>query len=180
MKSIANVKSFIVLSLLLVLFNVAPFFTRPVLGFTSVSVTRVTTTPSLKAGVKVRKVVALLPLPQSPSLGGQGKMRSGSTFTYYNNLLFSSPNNDNDKDRLERLRNLGYSAKEISQMSNNNNNNEDKETPNVRVDLVEDVDPLTLTAIGFTLIAFNFLVLGNLGDGGIGGLVATAINLLNQ
>lgn len=55
-----------------------------------------------------------------------------------------------------------------------------KEDIKVRVDLVDDVDPLTLTAIGFALIAFNFLVLGNLGDGGIGGLVATAINLLNQ
>ena len=80
-------------------------------------------------------------------------------------------------DREERLRSLGYSDKEISKKATSP---DPAEQPKVRVDLVEDVDPLTLTAIGFGLIAFNFLVLGNLGDGGIGGLVATAINLLNQ
>ena len=72
---------------------------------------------------------------------------------------------------------MGYSADEVKSDKANGNNKEDIK---VRVDLVEDVDPLTLTAVGFGLIAFNFLVLGNLGDGGIGGLVATAINLMNQ
>jgi hypothetical protein len=46
----------------------------------------------------------------------------------------------------------------------------------VRIDLVENVDPATLTAVGFGLIAFNFFVLANMGDGGIGGIVATIIN----
>lgn len=56
----------------------------------------------------------------------------------------------------------------------------DDDEQNVRVDLVEDVDSVTLTAVGFALIAFNFLVLANLGDGGIAGFVATIINTLNQ
>lgn len=62
----------------------------------------------------------------------------------------------------------------------NDSPDERGERRKVRVDIVEDVDPLTLTAIGFAAIAFNFLVLGNLGDVGIGGLVATFINLANQ
>ena len=39
-----------------------------------------------------------------------------------------------------------------------------------------DVDPVSITALGFGLIALNFFVLANLGDGGISGLVATVIN----
>ena len=58
--------------------------------------------------------------------------------------------------------------------------NDPDEEQKVRVDLVEDVDPFSLTAIGFTLIAFNFLVLANLGDGGIGGLTARIINFINS
>jgi hypothetical protein len=62
-------------------------------------------------------------------------------------------------------------------LSNNPNNDEEQK---VRVDLVEDVDSFTLTAIGFSLIAFNFLVLANMGDGGLGGLVARFINFWNS
>mmetsp|Transcript_20750 Transcript_20750/g.43611 ORF Transcript_20750/g.43611 Transcript_20750/m.43611 type:complete len:119 (+) Transcript_20750:83-439(+) len=54
--------------------------------------------------------------------------------------------------------------------------NRDDDDRRVRVDLIEDIDPITLTAVGFGLIAFNFFVLGNLGDGGIGGFVARIIN----
>lgn len=56
----------------------------------------------------------------------------------------------------------------------------DDEEQNVRVSVVEDVDSITLTAIGFALIAFNFLVLANLGDGGISGVLATIINTMKQ
>jgi len=59
-------------------------------------------------------------------------------------------------------------------------NRPDDEEQKVRVDLVEDVDSFSLTAIGFGLIAFNFLVLANMGDGGIGGLVARFINFWNS
>ena len=50
----------------------------------------------------------------------------------------------------------------------------------VNVNLIPDVDAATLTAVGFGLIAFNFLVVANLGDGGIAGFLATIINTLNQ
>ena len=50
----------------------------------------------------------------------------------------------------------------------------------VNVNLIPDVDAATLTAVGFGLIAFNFFVLANIGDGGLGGALATIINTLNQ
>ncbi len=53
---------------------------------------------------------------------------------------------------------------------------EEDEKENVNVNLVNDVDSFTLTAIGFALIAFNFLVFANMGDAGIGGIVARIIN----
>jgi hypothetical protein len=50
----------------------------------------------------------------------------------------------------------------------------------VQVNLIPDVDSVTLSAVGFGLIAFNFFVLANLGDGGIAGVLATIINSANQ
>ena len=76
----------------------------------------------------------------------------------------------------ERLRALGYSEDEIKRSRKES----DREEIKVRVDLVEDIDPVTLTAIGFGLIAANFLIFANMGDGGIAGLVATFINTMNQ
>lgn len=35
---------------------------------------------------------------------------------------------------------------------------------NVNVNIVKDIDPLTITAIGFSLIALNFFVFANLGE----------------
>ena len=89
--------------------------------------------------------------------------------------LYSTPD---EQEREQRLKTLGYSEDEIKKA--NTSPVQRKEPPKVRVDIVDDVDPLTLTAIGFAAIAFNFLVLGNMGDGGIGGVVATFINLMNQ
>ena len=88
--------------------------------------------------------------------------------------LFSN-SNENDEDKTvgtTSARDLGFDAP--SQRSTL------REQPNVRVDLVDDVDSVTLTAVGFGLIALNFLVLANLGDGGIGGVVATIINTLKD
>ena len=42
--------------------------------------------------------------------------------------------------------------------------------------LHDNIDATTLTAVGFGLVAFNFFVLANMGDGGIGGIVAMIIN----
>ena len=91
--------------------------------------------------------------------------------------LFDSSNQD---DNADRLRALGYSEDEIRRSSSNANENVPQQPEKVRVDLVEDVDSFSLTAIGFAAIALNFFVLANLGDGGIGGVVATIINTMNQ
>ncbi len=74
----------------------------------------------------------------------------------------------------EKPKQLGFSDNEIQRKES------DFQPPTVRVDLIEDVDPITLTAIGFALIAANFLIFANLGDGGIAGLVATVINMSRQ
>eukprot|EP00551_Chaetoceros_affinis_P000192 CAMPEP_0203644728 /NCGR_PEP_ID=MMETSP0088-20131115/10085_1 /ASSEMBLY_ACC=CAM_ASM_001087 /TAXON_ID=426623 /ORGANISM="Chaetoceros affinis, Strain CCMP159" /LENGTH=72 /DNA_ID=CAMNT_0050501317 /DNA_START=305 /DNA_END=523 /DNA_ORIENTATION=+ len=53
---------------------------------------------------------------------------------------------------------------------------DEDEKENVNVNLVDNVDSFTLTAVGFGLIAFNFLVFANMGDVGLGGMVARIIN----
>jgi hypothetical protein len=52
----------------------------------------------------------------------------------------------------------------------------DRENVNVNVNEIGNIDAVTLTAVGFALIAFNFLVFANMGDAGIGGIVARIIN----
>jgi hypothetical protein len=52
----------------------------------------------------------------------------------------------------------------------------DPENINVNVNEIGNIDAVTLTAVGFGLIAFNFLIFANMGDVGIGGLVARIIN----
>jgi hypothetical protein len=92
--------------------------------------------------------------------------------------FLSDENNNNNNNSEDRLRQLGYSDDEIRR-SNRKSSSPSSSPPEeikVRVDLVDDVDPVTLTAVGFALIALNFLVFANLGDGGISGFVATIIN----
>jgi hypothetical protein len=90
-------------------------------------------------------------------------------------LLLKMSDNNSGGDE-EQLKALGYSEAEIQRSKKTS----DPEQIKVRVDLVPDVDPISLTAIGFGLIALNFFVLGNMGDGGIGGVVASVINTMNQ
>eukprot|EP00591_Stephanopyxis_turris_P001935 CAMPEP_0195522618 /NCGR_PEP_ID=MMETSP0794_2-20130614/20952_1 /TAXON_ID=515487 /ORGANISM="Stephanopyxis turris, Strain CCMP 815" /LENGTH=67 /DNA_ID=CAMNT_0040652415 /DNA_START=265 /DNA_END=468 /DNA_ORIENTATION=+ len=59
-------------------------------------------------------------------------------------------------------------------------NNDNIDDAGVNVNLIPDVDPFTLTTIGFAAIAFNFFVLANSGDGGIGSLVARMINFFSD
>jgi hypothetical protein len=73
-----------------------------------------------------------------------------------------------------KLSNLGYAEVEIQRSKPK------KEELNVQVNLLPDIDSVTLTAVGFALIAFNFFILGNLEDGGVAGIVATIINTLSQ
>lgn len=77
-----------------------------------------------------------------------------------------------DGDEFEKLKRLGYSEDEIRRSRKDSS----PEPVNVRMDIVDDVDAFTLTAGGFLLIALNFFVFANLGDGGIAGLIATIIN----
>jgi hypothetical protein len=86
-------------------------------------------------------------------------------------LQMSSENQDDDP-----LRKLGYTEDEIRRSQKES----DREEINVRVDLIQDVDPISLTAIGFGLIALNFFVFANMEDGGIASIIATVINTLNQ
>jgi hypothetical protein len=82
---------------------------------------------------------------------------------------------DNDKKQEDKLSKLGYSSKDVGRSRKES----DKEQLSVNVN-IPDVDPLTLTAVGFGLIAFNFFVLANSGDGGIGGVVARIINYFDS
>jgi len=75
-------------------------------------------------------------------------------------------------DEEDRLLGLGYSLDEIRRSKKVS----DPEDAKVRVDVVEDIDATTLTAVGFGLIALNFFVFANMGDGGIAGFVATIMN----
>ena len=75
-----------------------------------------------------------------------------------------------DDEQRERLTRLGFDERELNRIASDN-----KDEQKVAVTEVE-VDPFTLTAIGFALLAFNFLVFANLGDGGIAGIVARIIN----
>jgi hypothetical protein len=82
---------------------------------------------------------------------------------------------DDDSKTVEtKLSNLGYTNVEIERAKPK------KEELNVQVNLLPDIDSVTLTAVGFALIAFNFFILGNLEDGGIAGIVATIINTVSQ
>jgi len=82
------------------------------------------------------------------------------------------------KDDDDKLSRLGYSQEELQRSKNKDNKDGDVEK--VNVNLIPDIDAVTLTAVGFALIAFNFFVFANLGDGGIAGTVATIMNLSRQ
>ena len=86
-----------------------------------------------------------------------------------------------ERKRERDLSSLGFTDAEISRSDFRRRSDSPDEggtavpPENVRVDKM-DVDPVSITALGFGLIALNFFVLANLGDGGISGLVATMIN----
>ena len=94
-------------------------------------------------------------------------------------FLSSSPDNNNqdteDNGRKQRLEKLGFAVP-----SKENEARQQKEPIKVRVDLIENVDAVTLTAVAFGLLAINFLVLANLGDIGLAGIVARIINEASQ
>ena len=90
--------------------------------------------------------------------------------------MASSDENDEPQSQDDKLAALGYSSTEISRSKGTGDDATSR--PGEQDVVVEEfeVDAATLTAVGFGLIAFNFFVLANLGDGGIGGVVASIIN----
>jgi len=90
--------------------------------------------------------------------------------------MASSDENDEQQSQDDKLAALGYSSTEISRSKGTGDDATPR--PGEQDVVVEEfeVDAATLTAVGFGLIAFNFFVLANLGDGGIGGVVASIIN----
>ena len=79
----------------------------------------------------------------------------------HNNRLYLSGNGDNNlsqQEREEKLSQLGFTeSKTLDDIP---------EDVNVNVNLIDDVDPVTITALGFAAIAANFLIFANMGDGG--------------
>jgi hypothetical protein len=96
--------------------------------------------------------------------------------SYCANFALQAAPEDGDSKQEDKLAQLGYSSDDIGRSRKEN----DKEQQSVNVNLLPDIDPLTVTALGFALIAFNFFVLGNMGDGGIGGVVARIMNFFDQ
>ncbi len=118
---------------------------------------------------------AILPSFTSAFLPSPAFIESGVPFASQSRISYnviSLQMSDRDDDSSSRLRDLGFSDDEIQR----SRREPEKEKPKVRVDMVDNVDAVSLTAIGFAAIAFNFFVLANMEDGGIGGLVATIIN----
>ena len=86
-------------------------------------------------------------------------------------LRFASPNDQEQRERLERL---GYTSDDIDRFVSTPTKSPFDEQK-VAVTEIE-IDPLTLTALGFGLIACNFLIFANMGSGGIAGVVASFMN----
>jgi len=78
-------------------------------------------------------------------------------------------NKDDGVDNQKKLSQLGYSPAEI-QRSRDADKRDDDDEIRVNVNLLPDVDAVTLTAVGFGLIAANFFIFANMGDGGIAGM----------
>ena len=116
-------------------------------------------------------------LPSSSSISELPTSRiipSSSVGTHFHGgvMVRMSDRDDDNSDSASRLRDLGYSDDEIQRSTRK----PAEEPRKVRVDMVDNVDATTLTVVGFAAIAFNFFVLANMGDGGIGGIVARIIN----
>jgi hypothetical protein len=114
-----------------------------------------------------------------PTQQRQLRLHYDSTSTApYSTLLKAV--DDEKGDSESKLRRLGYTDEQIKRSQQSRESIRNSENLNVRVNLLPDIDPVTLTTLGFALIAFNFFVLGNLEDGGIAGIIATIINTVSQ
>lgn len=92
------------------------------------------------------------------------------SFTYKSSQIRLA-GDDSEERKKEKLNQLGFSDdRRVQDVPDS------VDDVNVRVDIIDNVDPVTITALGFAAIAANFLIFANMGDGGIGGLVARIIN----
>lgn len=122
-----------------------------------------------------RPSIDVMELPTASS-----QQHCDSTKFHISTRLFSSSPSNQDKDstnsneqqppsQQDRLTQLGYSPNEIERSK--------ASLPKVKVSVTEfEVDPVTITALGFGLIAMNFLIFANMGSGGIAGILARIIN----
>jgi hypothetical protein len=129
-------------------------------------------TPLCTSPLPARLTTAAPPMgqpPQPPIL----LLRPSMTRTV---RLYSEPNDTNDRlSQQEKLSRLGFTSEELQTTKQ-----KQIEPIKVQVNEIGNIDAATLTAVGFGLIAFNFFVLANLGDGGIAGTVATILNMLKE
>lgn len=100
-------------------------------------------------------------------------LSSPSNRDQFSTFLWSDPKDNTELSQEDKLSRLGYRSDEVKPKRR-------EEPIKVQVNEVGNVDAATLTAVGFGLIAFNFFVLANLGDGGIAGGVAMVINMLKE
>lgn len=97
-----------------------------------------------------------------------------AVFSRTSTRVFSESETQEDK-----LAKLGYSSDEVATATKRK---ADMEEPpqSVNVNVVDNIDPFTITAIGFAAIAFNFFIFANMGDVGIAGGVARIINFFRN
>lgn len=103
-----------------------------------------------------RAITAFSVVPAKSAVRYSKACHLGGFLIRQSSRLQSTP--DDDESQEQKLAQLGYSGGEIGRSRKEN----DEEPIKVNVNLLPDVDPITITALGFGLIAFNFFVLGNL------------------
>jgi hypothetical protein len=153
--------------------SVSVFLLFITLQFSSLEAWHITT-----VNLSSSKLKTIRTLKQTRPLSSHTSTARPKGFALYispgNNNNYNNQDDEDQESRLssqsnqERLKSLGFRPQDTSFRI-------DEEPIKVAVTEV-DVDPLTLTAVGFSLIAFNFLIFANMGSGGIAGLVARIIN----
>ncbi len=131
-----------------------------------------------------------MPVMELPFVVAQQQLHDSKKY-HSNTVLFLSSSSNQDKDKntngqqqqqpsqQDRLTQLGYSTDEIerTKLSSQRSKSSSSSSPQLKVSVTQfEVDPVTITALGFGLIAMNFLVFANMGSGGIAGILASIMN----
>lgn len=132
-----------------------------------------------------RPCTQIIELPTVVTQRRQQHHHQESKNLHANTVLFLSSSSNQDKDttstneqklqqqsQQDRLTQLGFSPDEIERTKVSKSS-----SPPPKVSVTEfEVDPVTITALGFGLIAMNFLIFANMGSGGIAGILARIMN----